>query len=95
MGEHWNQLCATYAMAREDAQEEVSSDEECTLLGTAHSDATWSLLIAPAPDLEALAYKLEIFRDEEMYELTEDRVGIILQAMIADARRLQEGRADG
>lgn len=92
MNEHWNQLRANLELTRSDALEEVESDEEIMLLGSAQSDAAWLLLNAPAPDMAALACKLEVFRDEAAYELADDLVQTVLQAMIADARRLgQEG----
>jgi hypothetical protein len=79
-------------MARDDAREDVDSDEEVSLLGNAHSEATWGLLTAPAPDLDALAYKLEVFREEAMWELVNERVQELFQALIADVRRLGRGR---
>ena len=78
------------AMARADCLEEVESDEENMLLGGAESDATWDVLTAPAPHHAALAFKLEVFRDNESYMLT--GVNVILDCMIADARRLGKNR---
>lgn len=83
----WQRACATLAMARTDALEEVESDAEIVLLGGAQSDAAWTLLTAPAPDAEALALKLEVFRDEEAYRL--NGVSELISVMIADARRLR------
>jgi hypothetical protein len=88
MDQHWRQLCATLEMARADANEEVDSDEEFDLLARAHIDAEWRVLTTPAPDLEALAYKLTVFRDEEAYRLERDAVHKALNGMIADLQRL-------
>jgi hypothetical protein len=78
----------TYEMARLDAQETVESDEECGLLGHAQSEATWALMRSPAPDLTALAYKLEIFEGEDCFALCPSYREPLFAALIADARRL-------
>ena len=81
----WTELCADFTMAREDAREDVLSDEEIMLLGGAQCEASWRLLAAPAPDAAALAYKLEVFRDEQVYCLVDDTVHEVLKCMIKDA----------
>jgi hypothetical protein len=78
----------TYEMARDDAQEHVESDEECELLGHAQSEATWALMLSPAPDLTALAYKLEAFEAEDCFGLCPSYRQPLFAALIADARRL-------
>lgn len=93
MDPHWKQLCATLEMARADAREEVESDAEFDLLAGAHIDAEWKLLRAVAPDLEALAYKLEVFRDEQAYRLNDDAVHEVINGMIADLQRLSRRAA--
>ena len=88
MDNHWRQLCATLEMARADASEEVDSDEEFDLLAEAHINAEWQVLRAPASDLEALAYKVTVFRDEQAYRLNDDAVHEAINGMIADLQRL-------
>jgi hypothetical protein len=81
----------TYEMAKADAyapHDYELSDDECMLLGTAHSDATWAMIFAPAPDLAALAYKLEAFEAEECFALNDEYRQPMVVAMIADVRRL-------
>jgi hypothetical protein len=91
MVEQWEQLCASYAMARSDAQEDVDSDEECALLGAAHNLATERLLLAPAPDLQALLHKLEIFDAEDCFELSDQYRAPLFAALLADVRSLAKG----
>jgi hypothetical protein len=84
---------ATYEMARADACvpaeiEGELSDEECEMLGSAQSHATSALLLAPAPDLAALAYKLEIFAFEDCFWLSPQYREPLFAALIADVRRL-------
>jgi hypothetical protein len=79
---------ATYEMARDDAQEDVESNEECELLGKAHSEATEALLLSPAPDLAALAYKLEAFATEDCFWLSPQYREPLFNALIADVRRI-------
>lgn len=55
------------------------------------TQAVRNLLMAPAPDLAALTFKLEVFRDEENYGLVD--VEALIDEMIADAQRL--GRMPG
>jgi hypothetical protein len=86
--QQWAEAFRTYEMAKSDADEDVESDEECTLLGEAHSEATRSLLAFPSPNAAALATKLKVFRDEEMYALREDLVREVLGVLISDARGL-------
>jgi hypothetical protein len=92
MDPHWRQLRATLEMARADAREEVENDLEFDLLACAHIDAEWAVLRAPAPDPEALIYKLEVFRDEEAYRLNDDAVHEVISGMIADLLRLAKDR---
>lgn len=80
--------CATYEMARRDAQESVESDEEVMLLGRAHSDATEALMLAPAPNLPALAYKLEAFAAEDCFTLSPQYREPLFAALVDDVRRL-------
>lgn len=86
--QQWIDVFETYRMAKSDADEDVESDEECTLLGEAHSEATWRLLAFPAPNAAAFATKLEVFRDEETYALRDDLVREVLGVFISDARAL-------
>jgi hypothetical protein len=86
--QQWAEVFRTYEMAKSDADEKVDSDEECTLLGEAHSEATRRLLAFPAPDAAAFTVKLEVFRDEEMYALRDDLVREVLGVLISDARTL-------
>lgn len=95
MDGQWEKVCATYAMACADAQEDVNSDEEITLLGTAHSLATERLLLAPAPDLDALACKLEIFDAEDCFGLSPQYREPLFAALLADVRRLKGGSENG
>lgn len=81
---------ANYEMAREDAREHVESDEECMLLGGAHSDATEALLLTEAPDLGALASKLETFAAEDCFALSPQYRDPLFAALLADVRRLVE-----
>lgn len=81
---------AVYEMAREDAREDVENDEEIMLLGRAQSDATEALLLSPAPDLAALAYKLEAFATEDCFGLSPQYRDPLFAAIIADARRLSK-----
>lgn len=86
---NWNQLCANLKMARADlADESVESDAEIDFFADAQRHAEWEILTTPAPDLEALAFKMEVFRDEEAYNLGNEAVREALNGMIADARRL-------
>jgi hypothetical protein len=91
MDSHWEQLRATLEMARADALEDVENDLEFDLLAHAHIDAEWQVLRSPAPDAEALAFKMEVFRDEEAYRLNDDAVHEVINGLIADVRRLWKG----
>lgn len=82
-----------FEMARNDACEEVQSDDEFLLLDLALHNAGRGLLTTPSPHLAALTYKLEAFRDQEIYHIRSDRVCEILEVLIADARRLSGERA--
>lgn len=83
---------ATFEMARADAGEDVHSDDEFALLDMALANATRELLMARAPHFAALAYKLEVFRDQEVYHARRDRVIEILDALIADTTDLHRRR---
>jgi hypothetical protein len=84
----WREVLDSYEVARADALEPVESDEEIDLLGGAQSAATERLLTAPAPDLEALAYKLEVFRREDCFALSLEYREPLFEALIEDLRRL-------
>jgi hypothetical protein len=80
-------------MARDDAERddlhEVDlSDEECQLLGRAQSEAVSALMLTPAPDLAALAYKLETFAAEDCFGLSPQYREPLFAALIGDVRRL-------
>lgn len=79
---------AFYEMARDDALEHVESNEECELLGFAHSEAMDMLMLAHAPDMAALAYKLETFAAEDCFSLSPQYREPLLNALLADVRRL-------
>lgn len=91
----WQSAVDRLAMARGDALEDVETDEEIMLLGGAQCEATYALLLTPAPNAEALAHKIAVFREEEVYRL--DNIGDFFDALIADVRRLgreaRHGRA--
>ena len=84
----WNERRRTYLMAKADTDEEVESDEEIMLLGTALSDANGAPLDEPAPTWEAVITKLQVFRDEETYCLVDERVREVIGTLIADVQRL-------
>jgi hypothetical protein len=81
---------STYEMARSDAEADGTdfSDEECELLGGAQSEATFALLLVPAPDLPAFLYKLETFAAEDCFALSPHYREPLFAALIADVRRL-------
>lgn len=76
-------------MARRDCLESGDSDDEFTLYGLAQSEAGVALRLTPAPDAAALAHKLAVFRDEEVYRL--DNIEDVFDALIADALGLANG----
>lgn len=78
-------------IARKDALEDVDSDEEVNLLGFAQVEAADALLSLPAPDEQALAFKLAVFRDEEFYRRDGDTVVKCLNGFIADIERFAAG----
>ena len=80
--------CRTLDMARSDAREDVQSEDEFVLLDLALHNACRNVLLAPSPDLEALIYKLELFREQQMHLARSDRVAEIFDGLITDARRL-------
>lgn len=82
----WDEKCATYEMARLDNLEWIEDDKEGELISSAHTHALMSLLRSPAPDIAALAYKLQVYRDEDAHELYV--APEIVDLMIGDARRL-------
>lgn len=47
-----------------------------------------ALMLAPAPDLPALLYKLELFAAEECFDYSPEFRAPIFAALIADLRRL-------
>ena len=79
---------ATYEMARDDAREPVESNEENELLGRAHSNATDALLLTPAPDLSALAYKMQVFAAEDCHALSPQYREPLFAALQSDVRLL-------
>lgn len=79
---------AAFEMARDDLRENVESDAEFSLFDTAFNDARRVLLTTPSPDVAALAYKLQVFQDEEIYHARADQIRAVLQVMITDACRL-------
>jgi hypothetical protein len=91
----WLTACDTLVLARADALEEVDSDEEVTLLADAQCQARDVLIMTPAPDFEAVAVKLEVFRDEELHGLYKDAVDIYLNTIIADVCRLDREACHG
>jgi hypothetical protein len=82
---------AVYEMALADMRDaEPEMDDDCvlTLYCSAATDAADALLLVPAPDMDALAYKLEIFGSEEVYRREDEGVTEVLDALIADVRHL-------
>jgi hypothetical protein len=52
-----------------------------------------ALMLAPAPDLPALIYKLELFAAEECFDYSRQFRDPIFAALIADVRRLEQESA--
>ena len=76
-----------FEMARDDDRVAVS-DVECNLLGPARYAAADALFLIPAPNMAALAYKLEIFASEDCFnDITRDQS---FAAIIRDARRFAD-----
>jgi thiamine pyrophosphokinase len=61
-------------------------DEAFSALGARHDRAVEHLLLAPAPDLPALAAKIALLTDQQAWELP--RGDACLEALEADAMRL-------
>lgn len=78
---------AKFEMARSDIGE-VEAEIEYELLDKALTEAESELLRTPSPNLMALIYKLEVFRDEELFDLHRVKVIEILTDLIGDAYRL-------
>lgn len=76
-----------YEMARDD-QLGVESDEEGELLSRAQDAAMDALFLAHAPDLAALAFKMEVFAAEDCFGLCGHIRDSLFAALIADVRRL-------
>ena len=80
-----------YEMAKADAEAPDAydlSDDECSLLGTAQSKAASAVMLTPAPNHAALAYKLETFDAEYCFDLIEELRRPLFEAIVADVRRL-------
>lgn len=84
----WDALVAAYEIATADCEGlgESYSDLECDFYADAQFAALVSVLIAPAPDIAALARKLRIFAAEDAGELRERQR--LYAALIADAESL-------
>jgi len=84
----WDFALAHYRMC-EMALDAVAHTEDEALydrLGERHHDALQTLLRTPAPDVAALALKLDLALDERTLEYFGDLAG--MQALKQDARRL-------
>lgn len=66
-------------------------EDQYNTLVWAHSDAVQALMMTPAPDIAALALKLDLFAKDESWECV--AVGEFIAAMQADAVRLSQGAA--
>lgn len=84
---NWRSACETFAMAQADLRD-VESDEELGIFAGAQMMAMMTMLLTPAPDVAALARKLEVFRDEEAYGHIDETLLPIFAALVEDAHCL-------
>jgi hypothetical protein len=84
----WRKALAHYRMcdAALDAAAHTENEDLYDRLGERHDDALQALLRTPAPDVAALAMKLDLALDERTLEYFGDLDG--LKMLKADARRL-------
>lgn len=93
----WRALHGDYAMATADL-DDLGTDytnDEADFYCDALVEARDCLMFAPAPDGAALIHKLEIYLSEEMHSLDADSQRRLLNAFIADVRRLTRGASNG
>ena len=84
----YNTAKARYYLAVAEQSEEFDRDEEKRIdeLSDRHSEALRSLMLTAADDISTVAYKLQVFQEEE---LAEHRLGTVFLAAIAeDAKHL-------
>ena len=84
----WNDSRRLYAMAVDDAAQAGDTDAELNHYGPAQNSAMVAMLETPAPDLAALAHKLETYISQDCSELISEYRDPILSAMLADVRNL-------
>ena len=84
----WNSSRHLYAIAVADAAQAGDTDAELDHYGPTQMSAMLAMLKNPAPDLAALAHKLETYIIQDCSELTPENREPILSAMLADVRRL-------
>lgn len=82
---------AAYEMSRSDleALPENYADIECDYLADIMNDALSAMLLCPAPDLAAVAYKMEAFAAEECFGFCPHYRDPLFAALMADVRRLK------
>lgn len=90
----WTDACAALEKARLDCLEPASGDEEGERRGIRQSLAGDAVLLTPAPDFRAVAHKLQVFLDEEVYRCDDESVKSRVGAIIADIRRLATAKPD-
>ena len=88
LAETFASALAAYEMACEDALEPVDSDEEVDLLGMAQHEATAALMLIPAPDFAALAYKMAVFAVENCFNLSPEYRDPLYESLASDLLRL-------
>ena len=85
----WHDLFEIYQRALADINVPGDMhDIELNFLSDALCTAEKAIFVAPAPDGEVLARKLEIYFAEEMWEKMPEWQADVKVALIADARRL-------
>jgi hypothetical protein len=84
----WKRALTRYRRADAALAAVAGSEDEALYdrVGERHEDALQSLLRTPAPDVAALALKLDLALDERSLEYFGDLAG--MQLLKADARRL-------
>lgn len=85
---HMRPVNAAYAAGTATSEQVKEQEEAWSKFSDAHYDAVTALIMTPAPDLSAVAFKLRLAREMRFFDGADEPTSAALETIAADLERL-------